>query len=320
MEKTNDYLVSEKKPRDNEDKTYQEGKKVWIPFEKISWAPIFAGVLVTTITQMLLSLLGLGIGLATIDPLREYNPADGLGMGTLIWWSVTMLISLFFGGLTTGRMYQAKSKMYLTWHGFLTWCAFAVFSFFMLTTSVGKLISGTGNIINTILTTGASVTKNNNALDISRITRDARNLFVTPSTNTTDDFSTDPSTNNNVADNTGANRRFNNQPNNNQSLIEEVQSFFRGENVQNTEDRESLIRSLVAQTGMSRAEANSKVDEWTNSYKNIQEDARVAADKAARAMSMASLIAFFALIVGALVTIWGARAAWQEKEFAKIRS
>ena len=39
--------------------------------KRISWSAVFAGVLVAIVTQMLLTLLGLGIGLGTIDPFRN---------------------------------------------------------------------------------------------------------------------------------------------------------------------------------------------------------------------------------------------------------
>src|SRR5258708_3716769 len=150
MEYSNEQLITEKKIHNGEESPFiLEEKKMWIPFGKISWAAIFAGVLVITITQMLFSLLGMGIGISMVNPLQDQYPVKNLDMATMIWWSATMLISLFLGGLTTGKMYQARSKTYLTWHGLLTWCSFTLFSFFILTTSIGVLISGTGNIIST---------------------------------------------------------------------------------------------------------------------------------------------------------------------------
>lgn len=302
MENVNEYLVIEKKATDGEDKTYvQDEKNRWIPFGKISWAAIFAGVLVTTVTQILLSLLGLGVGLGAFDPMSEQNPVEGLGVGTIVWWSVSMLVALFVGGLTTGKMYQTRSKVYLTWHGLLTWCAFTVLSFFILTTSVGKLVSGMGNIIGSAITVGATASQNSQ-LNISEITRDARDFFMAaPQPATPQGATADPNVSGTVQPGTTAA--------NNQTLIDEVQAFFRGENVNDAEAREALINSMVTRTDMSRAEATERVDRWIGSYENIRESARVNADKAAEALSTVSIIGFFALVIGALVTIWGARMA-----------
>ena len=49
--------------------------------KRISWSAVFAGVLVAIVSQMLLTLLGLGIGLSTVDPVSEQNPTAGLGTG-----------------------------------------------------------------------------------------------------------------------------------------------------------------------------------------------------------------------------------------------
>lgn len=330
----NEYLVIEKKSTNGEDKTYTDGqKKMWIPFGKISWAAILAGVLVTTVAQMLLSLLGLGIGMGTIDPLSEQDPAGGLGLGTIAWWSVSMLIALFVGGLTTGKLYQIKSKAHLTWHGLLTWSTFTVFSFFMLTTTVGKLVSGMGNIIGTAVTAGATVNQDKQ-LDISGITRDAKNFFMMPNQTNSTDTETGIRNNQNInteqRNATTRSAQISSQPNRstsdqtvaedvqsttskNQTLVDEVQTFFKGGNVQGPEARESLINTIVRQTGMSRTEASAKVDNWMSSYENLKENARIKADKAAKTISTASIVGFFALIIGALVTIWGTRMAYPKE-------
>jgi hypothetical protein len=308
MENANDQLVVEKIQHNGESKTYVNEKKMWMPLGKISWAAIFSGVLVTIISQMLFSLLGMGIGLSTVDPLQEQDPMRGLGTGTIIWWSVTMLISLFFGGLTTGRMYQTRSKAYLAWHGLLTWCTFTLISFFMLTTSVGMLISGAGNVIGTAVRTSASVVKNT-PLDISSITRNANSLLGQTGMNTLNGNANTQGNNNQPGNNGGI------KAGNNSSLVDEVQNFFQEKNVQNPESRQALINALSSQTGMDETEASNRVDRWINSYNELKAEAKVKADQAARAISIASIVGFFALLVGALVTIWGARVALQ-KDYA----
>ncbi len=56
------------------------------------------------IVQLWLSLLGLGIGLGTIDPTEEANPLRGLGTGAIVWWAISMLLSLFADGYVAGRL------------------------------------------------------------------------------------------------------------------------------------------------------------------------------------------------------------------------
>ena len=61
--------------------------------KRISWGAIFAGTVLAIVLQLALSLLGLGIGLGTIDPLTEQNPMSGIGTGAAIWWIVTMSLA-----------------------------------------------------------------------------------------------------------------------------------------------------------------------------------------------------------------------------------
>ena len=61
---------------------------------RVSWGAIFAGLVVTIVIQLTLTLLGVAIGAATIDPLRERNPAEGLGVSSAIWLTVSALISI----------------------------------------------------------------------------------------------------------------------------------------------------------------------------------------------------------------------------------
>src|SRR6185437_16931187 len=52
---------------------------------RLSWGAIFAGVFMTLVTAIMLSLLGIGVGAGSIEPLKEQQPLSGLGIGTLIW-------------------------------------------------------------------------------------------------------------------------------------------------------------------------------------------------------------------------------------------
>lgn len=90
--------------------------------KRISWCAVFAGVLVAIVTQMLLTLLGIGIGLGTIDPVQERNPAAGLGIGSAIWYIISSLLSLFLGGWVAGRLASAPRLFDGVVHGVLTLC------------------------------------------------------------------------------------------------------------------------------------------------------------------------------------------------------
>lgn len=107
--------------------------------KRISWSAVFAGVLVAIVTQMLLTLLGLGIGLSTIDPVTERNPTAGLGTGSAIWYIISSLLALFLGGWVAGRLASAPRLFDGIIHGVLTWCLVTLLTVYFLTTAIGGI-------------------------------------------------------------------------------------------------------------------------------------------------------------------------------------
>jgi hypothetical protein len=117
-----------------------------VVIKRISWGAIIAGVVVALVFQMVFSLLGLGIGIGAINPM-EANPMEGLGAGAVIWWGASMLISLFLGGYVAGRLAGMPRNEEGIAHGVLTWSVFTLFSFFLLTTTIGGAFNVIGNTL-----------------------------------------------------------------------------------------------------------------------------------------------------------------------------
>src|SRR2546423_928632 len=82
------------------------------PFARISWGAVFAGAIIALATQIVLALIGMAIGLATINPATGDSPSGAaLGTGAAIWLVVSSLISLFIGGSSPAR--RARRLNYL---------------------------------------------------------------------------------------------------------------------------------------------------------------------------------------------------------------
>ncbi|BDE07950.1 hypothetical protein WPS_32260 [Vulcanimicrobium alpinum] len=74
-------------------------------FRRISWGAIFAGLFVALATQLLLSILGVGIGASTIHiGSSDSASASGLEIGSAIWFFFSILIALFVGGWVAGTV------------------------------------------------------------------------------------------------------------------------------------------------------------------------------------------------------------------------
>ena len=61
-----------------------------IILNKVSWGAVLAGVVLSLVLQLILNLLGVGIGAATLDPAGGDNPsASGFSIGAAIWWTLS---------------------------------------------------------------------------------------------------------------------------------------------------------------------------------------------------------------------------------------
>src|SRR4029434_6032557 len=108
------------------------------PFARISWGAIFAGALVALATQLVLTLIGAAVGLATLNPATGQNPSGAtLGIGAGVWLVISSLVSLFLGGYIAGRL----GGTFNGWlHGLATWAAVTMLTILLLTTAAGGLI------------------------------------------------------------------------------------------------------------------------------------------------------------------------------------
>ncbi len=109
---------------------------------RISWGAIIAGLIVSLVCQVLLSMLGVAIGAATIEPLSEQKPLEGMGTGAAIWWLVSGLISLFLGACVAGRLAGVPRKADGALHGVIMWGTATLLTMLLFTTALGGMLGG----------------------------------------------------------------------------------------------------------------------------------------------------------------------------------
>ncbi len=105
-----------------------------------------AGAIIALATQIVLTLIGVAIGLATLDPATGDNPTGTvLGAGAGIWLVLSSLISLFFDGFIAARL-AGKVNGWL--HGLTTWGTLTLLMLLLLTTAAGQLIGAASGLTN----------------------------------------------------------------------------------------------------------------------------------------------------------------------------
>jgi hypothetical protein len=110
---------------------------------RISWAAIIGGVILVVTIQLLLSLLGAGIGLGTININSGTTPdASSLGIGAGAWWIITSIVALAFGGFAAAWMAGVELRWDGVLHGLITWGIATLLTLWLLSSAIGGIIGG----------------------------------------------------------------------------------------------------------------------------------------------------------------------------------
>ncbi|MGM9507805.1 YrzE family protein [Larkinella sp. GY13] len=314
--------------------------------KRISWSVVFAGVLVAIVTQMLLTLLGLGIGLGTIDSVEERNPTAGLGIGSAIWYIISSLISLFLGGWVAGRLASTPRLFDGVIHGILTWCLVTLLTIYFLTTTIGSLIGGAGRLVGGVVRSAGNAAASaapglgnmvQNQLKENGI--DADNLDLSNLKNEVNTIlrqTGDPNLNPNAlerkadraagqAENTAERAASNPQAADDMASGLFNRLFKEGQSTINQVDRDDAVNVVMKRTGKSRVESERIVDNWINTYKQAaakfeqtkkeaEAKARQIADDTASAASKAAIFGFFGLLIGVVASGYGAKMGTESKD------
>lgn len=115
---------------------------------RLSWGAVFAGLVLATALQIVLTLLGTAVGLAAWDPGES---ARGLGIGAGIWAILSILISLFVGGLATGRLAGLLRRKDGALHGVLLWGLSTILTLWLLASGVSAVAGGAFRMVGSAL-------------------------------------------------------------------------------------------------------------------------------------------------------------------------
>ncbi len=262
---------------------------------RISWGAVFAGLFIVLAVELLLAMLGLGVGLSIVNPGQGNTPnASSFGIGAGIWWGVSYLIALFAGGYVAARSTGQLTSWEGALHGLLTWAFTSVVTFYLLSTAVGSAIGGAFSAVGTTLSaTGQTLS--------SAVPEVARAAGVTPDRlqQTAKDLLSGPT---NADPNTMSPEQ----------AVQEVAAnlpklALGGDQARAARDR--IVAIMSARLKITPEDANSRLDQLQGQIqqatRQLTSSARQAADVAATSVSRAAFAAFVALILGALAAAWG---------------
>ncbi|MFW5752270.1 MAG: YrzE family protein [bacterium] len=262
---------------------------------RVSWAAIFGGTLIMLITVMLLSLLGLGIGIGSINLTEETQPLKGIGTGAFIWWVISNIIAVFAGAFTAAKLTNVSYRFSGMLHGVITWSLYALISFVLMTTSIGGVISSVGGAVSKSLSAvGIGISEIPTLVD--QVNTDRINRLIQDALAEDEEMGT-----------ITEGQQFN------IDLMAVVQEVFMEDGEINKDiEREEVEQSVARNSTLSQEDTERAADVIIQEYKRIELQIQQIAQKAeemgqelAEDLSRAAIWSFVALLLGVLTAILG---------------
>ena len=125
---------------------------------RTAWGAILAGTVVALAVFALLTLLGIGIGFAGVNP----QSADPLGASPTvapIYLFVCQLIALAAGGYVAGRLAGVLHTIGAALHGVTVWAAVTILSIYFATVAASGLFSAVSSALSTVGSGAASAVR-----------------------------------------------------------------------------------------------------------------------------------------------------------------
>lgn len=258
-----------------------------IMINRVSWGAIFAGVVVALVVQVLLTMLGAGIGAATLDPGTADNPqVSTFSIASGIWYAVSGILAAFAGGYIAARMSGKTVATTGALHGLTTWAVTTLLVLYLVSTSVGSIVGGTfrgiagavGGIGQAATQVAAPMLQNANPLEALE-----RGVQAT---------GTDPEALNAAA-------------------VNAMRRVVMAEEADAATARQEAAQALSQARGIPLPEAEQQVASMEQQYRETvdqaQQTATEAADTAASAVATGALAAFVVLLLGGIAGWLGGR-------------
>ncbi|KQT14506.1 PhnA-like protein [Methylobacterium sp. Leaf399] len=110
---------------------------------EVSWGAIFAGAVTALVSQVVLNMVGVGIGLSSVGTNAADNPAAStLSMGAGVWFIVSGIVAALAGGFIAGRLSGKPVTAAAGLHGLVSWAVTTLVVLYLLTSAAGGLIGG----------------------------------------------------------------------------------------------------------------------------------------------------------------------------------
>jgi hypothetical protein len=253
----------------------------------MTWGPIFGGAAAAIGVTLILLLLGSGVGLTMVSPWSgQSSSLSTVGVTAAIWLVVVQWLSSGLGGYITGRLRTKWAAVHTdevffrdTAHGFISWALATIFVAGFLASSLTPLAGAGAQAVGSAATaagTAASSTASTSDLPTAYFTDALLRPEQARAGATSDDAS---------------------------ATAEVSRILLNGAAAgQIADDDKAYLATIVsARTGLSEADARTRVDTVLKRIDDAKVAAQKAADEARKAASTTALLGALSLLIGAFI-------------------
>lgn len=251
----------------------------------MAWGPIFGGAAAAIGVTLILLLLGSGVGLTMVSPWSGQSSSLGtVGVTAAIWLVVVQWLSSGLGGYITGRLRTKWAAVHTdevffrdTAHGFISWALATIFVAGFLASSLTSLAGAGAQAVGSAAGTAAA-SSTSSPVDLS--TAYFTDALLRPEQARAGAISDDAA-----------------------ATAEVSRILLNGAAAgQIPDDDKAYLATIVAaRTGLSEADARTRVDTVLKRIDDAKVATQKAADEARKAASTTALLGSLSLLIGAFI-------------------
>jgi hypothetical protein len=270
-----------------------------IMLNQVAWGAVFAGAAMALVMQIILNMIGLGVGLSTLDIAQGDTPsASSMSVGAGIWFVVSGIMAAGLGGYIAGRLSGKASSSTAAYHGLISWAISTLAIIYLLSSAVSGVTGGAlstassalggagkalGGSVQTAVQTAAP-SLNNVSDPMAAIESKVRSASG----------GQDPAALRDAA-------------------TTAVRAALTGDTSQQAAATDKAAEALAKAQNISQDEAKAQIGQYQQQYKDAvaktKQQAKHAADTAAKRASQGALYGALALLLGALAAFFAGRAS-----------
>ena len=276
---------------------------------RISWAAVAGGVVLVVVLQLLLSLLGAGVGLGTINTNAGTTPAAStFGIGAGLWWVLSSCIAVGVGGFVAAWFAGVAIRFDGVLHGLVTWGIATILTFWLLTSAVGSVIGGGFSALGSVASAaGGGIS--DVAKPLAQAAGVSPDMLQQQAQAYLQPTNPDPATM---------------SPQDAQKAIATNLATYAGGGTEAAAAKERVITIMAAQMKISHDDAAKKFDDAQAKLQQARDKAvqtaKDVADANASAASKASFAAFIVVLLGGLAAAFGGSMAVQRRYLISQRT